>query len=133
MDGSLCGCIPPPPEGGSVLHRKKDYEMKFYTSSQPEPNTLKEILEELIKQYADNFQHVGITDFDFVIKPNIELLQIVIEELKDDSHLEINWAEERDFLLVSENFAEPPARVSFKEEEKHRWKNWFEKHSKTDK
>ena len=26
MGGGLCGCIPPPPEGGSVLHRKKDYE-----------------------------------------------------------------------------------------------------------
>jgi len=64
--------------------------MKFYTESKlgPEMNTLKEILEELIKQYADNFQHVGTTEWAAIIKPNIELLQIVIEELKEDAHLE---------------------------------------------
>lgn len=73
--------------------------MKFYTGSQPEPNTLKEILEELIKQYADNFQHVGITEWAAVIKPNIELLQIVIEELKEDAHLEF-WKTEYDKTVL---------------------------------
>ncbi len=63
--------------------------MKFYLDSRP--RTLKEILEELLKQYADSFQHVGVTDFNSTIKSNIELLQIVIEELKDDKHLEFNF------------------------------------------
>jgi uncharacterized Fe-S radical SAM superfamily protein PflX len=65
--------------------------MKFYIDYQSEQNTLKDILKELANQYANNFNHVGTEDFKSVIKPNLELLLIVIEELKDDSHLEYSW------------------------------------------
>jgi len=48
MGGGLCGCIPPPPEGGSVLHRKKDYE-------QPLP---KEKYDAYRKEYEERMEKI---------------------------------------------------------------------------
>jgi hypothetical protein len=62
--------------------------MKFFWGE--EKTTLKEILIELSKQYKDCFQHVGLNDFNDTIKPNLDLLLIVIDELKDDSELEFD-------------------------------------------
>lgn len=60
--------------------------MKFYWDENP--CTLKEVLEELSKQYVDNFQHVGMNDWNTTIKPNVQLLLDAIGSLKDDKHLE---------------------------------------------
>jgi hypothetical protein len=63
--------------------------MKFYHHENH--TTLKEILIELTKQYHDNFQHLGVDEFSEIIQPNIKLLLTVIEELKDDKELELEY------------------------------------------
>ena len=67
--------------------------MKFYWHENK--TTLKEIIDELSKQYFDNFQHLGLDDFKKTIKPNIDLLLIVLEELKDDTDLEYKFIREK--------------------------------------
>ena len=62
--------------------------MKFFWGK--EETTLREILIELVNQYVDNFQHLGLNYYNKTIQPNVELLFMVIKELKDDSELELN-------------------------------------------
>ena len=63
--------------------------MKFYWDGNDAP--LKDILIELTNQYADNFSHLGINYWNEFIKPNIELLEIVIDEIKEDLILEYKF------------------------------------------
>ena len=63
--------------------------MKFYIDEK-EYNS-KYILDEFIRQYADNFQHLGTIKWSEVIKPNIELLLATLEQWKDDSKLEFDY------------------------------------------
>jgi len=61
--------------------------MKFHFDDKNEHNS-KEILQEFIDQYADNFQHLGMNYWNETILPNIDLLLMVLHEWKDDSELE---------------------------------------------
>lgn len=66
--------------------------MHFFCSekfSDPELSS-KEILIEFMKQYADCFQHLGTDYWGRTIKPNLQLLQMVVEEWKDDQQLELH-------------------------------------------